>query len=191
MSSGIMELSNSLIYGNRLCCGSLEIANAKLKFSGKQQVHFKFKEVTLPFCSKFSILNIETSCYWKLGFVYPSLSYCHVSSFSNLLLISVPYSFNCRFWIPIGLSSLQTQVFLINSTSYILVILCLQMLTIWPNHTDQVPALEAKEHRTVNNPTEAYIVSWVCAGLRPWPWAIFHAFLLCFSKQSLTSIATS
>ena len=49
MSSGIMELSNSLIYGNRLCCGSLEIANAKLKFSGKQQVHFKFKEVTLPF----------------------------------------------------------------------------------------------------------------------------------------------
>lgn len=47
MSSGIMELSNSLIYGNRLCCGSLEIANAKLKFSGKQQVHFKFKEVTL------------------------------------------------------------------------------------------------------------------------------------------------
>uniref|UniRef100_A0A453CXB9 DNA replication ATP-dependent helicase/nuclease n=1 Tax=Aegilops tauschii subsp. strangulata TaxID=200361 RepID=A0A453CXB9_AEGTS len=28
-------------------------------------------------------------------------------------------------------------------------------------NTDQVPALEAKEHRTVNNPTEAYIVSWI------------------------------
>jgi hypothetical protein len=78
MSSGIMELSNSLIYGNRLCCGSLEIANAKLKFSGKEQVHLKFKEVTLPFCFKFSILSIETSCSWKLEFLYPGLSYCHV-----------------------------------------------------------------------------------------------------------------
>uniref|UniRef100_A0A453CXH4 DNA replication ATP-dependent helicase/nuclease n=1 Tax=Aegilops tauschii subsp. strangulata TaxID=200361 RepID=A0A453CXH4_AEGTS len=83
MSSGIMELSNSLIYGNRLCCGSLEIANAKLKFSGKQQVHFKFKEILNP----------------------------------NRAVIFA--------------------------------------------NTDQVPALEAKEHRTVNNPTEAYIVSWI------------------------------
>uniref|UniRef100_A0ACD5UV27 Uncharacterized protein n=1 Tax=Avena sativa TaxID=4498 RepID=A0ACD5UV27_AVESA len=83
MSSGIMELSNSLIYGNRLCCGSLEIANAKLKFSGKEQVNLKFKE----------ILNPDRAVI-----------------FAN---------------------------------------------------TDQVPALEAKEHKTVNNPTEAHIVSWI------------------------------
>ncbi|GJN01915.1 hypothetical protein PR202_ga19219 [Eleusine coracana subsp. coracana] len=28
-------------------------------------------------------------------------------------------------------------------------------------NTDQIPALESKEHRTVNNPTEAHIVSWI------------------------------
>jgi DNA replication ATP-dependent helicase Dna2 len=49
MSSGIMELSNSLIYANRLCCGSLEIANAKLKFSGREPMHLKLKEVTILF----------------------------------------------------------------------------------------------------------------------------------------------
>ncbi|KAM7277423.1 hypothetical protein ACFE04_019289 [Oxalis oulophora] len=33
MSRGIMELSNALIYGNRLRCGSPEVANATLRFS--------------------------------------------------------------------------------------------------------------------------------------------------------------
>lgn len=28
-----MDLSNALIYGDKLCCGSSEIADAKLKFS--------------------------------------------------------------------------------------------------------------------------------------------------------------
>jgi hypothetical protein len=51
-----MELSNSLIYGNRLCCGSLEIANAKLKFSGREPVHLKLKEVTILFL-KFSMIS--------------------------------------------------------------------------------------------------------------------------------------
>ncbi|KAG2574315.1 DNA replication ATP-dependent helicase/nuclease JHS1-like isoform X2 [Panicum virgatum] len=83
MSSGIMELSNSLIYGNRLCCGSLEIANAKLKFSGRETVQLKLKE----------ILNPDRAVI-----------------FAN---------------------------------------------------TDQIPALEAKDHRTVNNPTEAHIISWI------------------------------
>ncbi|KAG8082955.1 hypothetical protein GUJ93_ZPchr0014g47069 [Zizania palustris] len=83
MSSGIMKLSNSLIYGDRLSCGSLEIANAKLKFSGREPVHLKLKEILNP-----------------------------------------------------------------------------DMAVIFAN-TDQVPALEAKENKTVNNPTEAYIVSWI------------------------------
>ncbi|XP_027350618.1 DNA replication ATP-dependent helicase/nuclease DNA2 [Abrus precatorius] len=34
MCQGIMDLSNALIYGERLRCGSSEIANAKLEFSG-------------------------------------------------------------------------------------------------------------------------------------------------------------
>ncbi|WJX81359.1 DNA helicase [Trifolium repens] len=34
MCQGIMDLSNALIYGDRLRCGSSEIANAKLEFSG-------------------------------------------------------------------------------------------------------------------------------------------------------------
>ncbi|KAG2568352.1 hypothetical protein PVAP13_7NG311300 [Panicum virgatum] len=83
MSSGIMELSNSLIYGNRLCCGSLEIANAKLKFSGRETVQLKLKEILNP----------------------------------NRAVIFA--------------------------------------------NTDQIPALEAKDHRTVNNPTEAHIISWI------------------------------
>ena len=32
MCQSIMELSNALIYGDRLRCGSPEVANAKLKF---------------------------------------------------------------------------------------------------------------------------------------------------------------
>ncbi|KAL6651284.1 hypothetical protein ACP70R_010209 [Stipagrostis hirtigluma subsp. patula] len=83
MSSGIMDLSNSLIYGDRLCCGSVEIANAKLKFSGRESVQLKLKE----------ILNPDRAVI-----------------FAN---------------------------------------------------TDQIPAFEAKEHRTVNNPTEAHIISWI------------------------------
>ncbi|KAG8082959.1 hypothetical protein GUJ93_ZPchr0014g47090 [Zizania palustris] len=67
----------------RLSCGSLEIANAKLKFSGREPVHLKLKEILNP-----------------------------------------------------------------------------DMAVIFAN-TDQVPALEAKENKTVNNPTEAYIVSWI------------------------------
>ncbi|XP_020229292.1 DNA replication ATP-dependent helicase/nuclease DNA2 isoform X2 [Cajanus cajan] len=34
MCQGIMDLSNALIYGDRLRCGSFEVANAKLEFSG-------------------------------------------------------------------------------------------------------------------------------------------------------------
>ncbi|KAL6843952.1 hypothetical protein ACP4OV_026523 [Aristida adscensionis] len=83
MSSGIMDLSNSLIYGDRLCCGSLEIANAKLNLSGRESVHLKLKE----------ILNPDRAVI-----------------FAN---------------------------------------------------TDQIPALEAKENRTLNNPTEAHIISWI------------------------------
>lgn len=33
MCQDIMDLSNALIYGDRLRCGSVEVANAKLEFS--------------------------------------------------------------------------------------------------------------------------------------------------------------
>ncbi|OVA14827.1 DNA replication factor Dna2 [Macleaya cordata] len=70
MCASVMELSNALIYGNRLRCGSSEVANAKLRFSSVK-------------------------------------STSHSNIYHNL---------------------------------------------------DMLPALETKDHKTVNNPTEAYIV---------------------------------
>ncbi|XP_020085618.1 DNA replication ATP-dependent helicase/nuclease DNA2 isoform X2 [Ananas comosus] len=48
MSAGIMELSNALIYGNRLRCGSSEIADAKLKYSSNEPVALWLKEIMDP-----------------------------------------------------------------------------------------------------------------------------------------------
>ncbi|XP_057980952.1 DNA replication ATP-dependent helicase/nuclease JHS1 [Malania oleifera] len=81
MCQGIMELSNALIYGNRLRCGSPEIENAKLKFSGSSSNSLWLKKVLDP----------------------------------------------------------RRPVIFIN--------------------TDKLPAFEAKEHKTVNNPIEACIVA--------------------------------
>jgi DNA replication ATP-dependent helicase Dna2 len=49
MCQDIMELSNALIYGDRLRCGSSEIANARLKFSGLQSCSSWLKEVIIVF----------------------------------------------------------------------------------------------------------------------------------------------
>ncbi|KAI3905112.1 hypothetical protein MKX01_017358 [Papaver californicum] len=81
MCSGVMELSNALIYGNRLRCGSSQVANAKLRFSSLKSRTSWLKEV------------LDTN----------------------------------------------RSVVLIN--------------------TDMLPALEAKDNKRVNNPTEAYIVA--------------------------------
>ncbi|KAJ6319289.1 hypothetical protein OIU78_014832 [Salix suchowensis] len=48
MCQDIMELSNALIYGDRLRCGSSEIANARLEFSGLQSFSSWLKEVLNP-----------------------------------------------------------------------------------------------------------------------------------------------
>ncbi|XP_010532178.1 PREDICTED: DNA replication ATP-dependent helicase/nuclease DNA2-like [Tarenaya hassleriana] len=48
MSQGIMELSNALIYGDRLCCGSSEVANAKLELSTSKFCPSWLKEVLEP-----------------------------------------------------------------------------------------------------------------------------------------------
>ncbi|KAB5527857.1 hypothetical protein DKX38_021704 [Salix brachista] len=48
MCQDIMELSNALIYGDRLRCGSSEIANARLEFSGLQSCSSWLKEVLNP-----------------------------------------------------------------------------------------------------------------------------------------------
>lgn len=45
MCAGIMELSNALIYGNRLRCGSPDIANAKIKISCAEPLTSWLKEV--------------------------------------------------------------------------------------------------------------------------------------------------
>ncbi|KAJ0970838.1 hypothetical protein J5N97_018797 [Dioscorea zingiberensis] len=48
MSAGIMELSNTLIYGNRLRCGSPEVANSRLMFSDVEPDTLWLKEVLDP-----------------------------------------------------------------------------------------------------------------------------------------------
>ncbi|XP_028798856.1 DNA replication ATP-dependent helicase/nuclease DNA2 isoform X2 [Neltuma alba] len=80
MCQGIMDLSNALIYGDRLSCGSTEIANAKLEFS------------TLK---------------WGLP------------------------------WLKNVLNPDRPVIFI---------------------DTDKLPALEAREQKTINNPVEAHII---------------------------------
>ncbi|KAL5799099.1 hypothetical protein ACOSQ2_003919 [Xanthoceras sorbifolium] len=48
MCRGIMELSNTLIYGDRLRCGSSEIANAKIAVSNMKSQSWWLKEVLNP-----------------------------------------------------------------------------------------------------------------------------------------------
>ncbi|XP_060219092.1 DNA replication ATP-dependent helicase/nuclease JHS1 [Lycium barbarum] len=48
MCAAIMELSNALIYGNRLRCGSSEVENAKIKYTGLQSGPTWIKEVMNP-----------------------------------------------------------------------------------------------------------------------------------------------
>ncbi|PKI63438.1 hypothetical protein CRG98_016105 [Punica granatum] len=48
MCQGIMQLANALIYGDRLQCGSSDVANAKLKFSMVKPSKFWLKEVLDP-----------------------------------------------------------------------------------------------------------------------------------------------
>ncbi|KAM4081953.1 hypothetical protein ACJW30_11G132500 [Castanea mollissima] len=81
MCQGVMELSNALIYGDRLRCGSSEIANAKLKLS----------------CLK-----------------------------------------SCSSWLKEVLNPTKPVIFI---------------------DTDMLPAFEAKDQKTVNNPVEAYIIA--------------------------------
>lgn len=49
MCRGIMELSNALIYGDRLCCGSAEVANATLKLSTSSSNSSWLKKVSVLF----------------------------------------------------------------------------------------------------------------------------------------------
>ncbi|XP_021612067.1 DNA replication ATP-dependent helicase/nuclease JHS1 isoform X4 [Manihot esculenta] len=81
MCQGIMELSNALIYGDRLRCGSSEIANGKLNFSRLK---------------------------------------------------------SCSSWLNEVLNPHRPIVFV---------------------NTDKLPAFEAKDSKTVNNPVEAYILA--------------------------------
>ncbi|GMH21627.1 hypothetical protein Nepgr_023469 [Nepenthes gracilis] len=45
MCAGIMDLSNALIYGDRLCCGSSDVENAKLQFSSSVAMPSWLKQV--------------------------------------------------------------------------------------------------------------------------------------------------
>lgn len=88
MCESIMGLSNALVYGDRLRCGSPEVANAKLKFSR------------------------------------PNAS--------------------CSSWLKAVLNPGRPVIFV---------------------NTDLLPAFEARDHKTVNNPMEAYIIAEITDGL--------------------------
>lgn len=45
MSAGVMKLSNALIYGEKLRCGSPDVENAKLKLSNRGAMSSWLKEV--------------------------------------------------------------------------------------------------------------------------------------------------
>lgn len=49
-----MELSNALIYGDRLCCGSAEVANATLKLSTSSSDSSWLKKVSVLFLKHFT-----------------------------------------------------------------------------------------------------------------------------------------
>ncbi|OMO50012.1 Dna2, partial [Corchorus capsularis] len=87
MCQSIMELSNALIYGDRLHCGSPEVANAKLNF---------------------------------------------------------PRPSSCSSWLKAVLNLSRPVIFV---------------------NTDMLPAFEVRDHKTVNNPLEAYIIAEITAGL--------------------------
>lgn len=53
-----MELSNALIYGNRLRCGSSEIADAKLEYLSNEPVALWLKEVNLSYKYLRSVLKL-------------------------------------------------------------------------------------------------------------------------------------
>ncbi|CAA7406684.1 unnamed protein product [Spirodela intermedia] len=63
MCAGIMELSNALIYGNRLRCGSPDIANAKIKISSAEPLTSWLKEVLDPDRSVIFINTDELSAF--------------------------------------------------------------------------------------------------------------------------------
>jgi DNA replication ATP-dependent helicase Dna2 len=160
MSSGIMELSNSLIYGSRLSCGSLEIANAKLKFSGKEPVHSKLKEVLPPsFCLYLLAFNLELCCQARFSRL--------LTFVSNFFWLQILNPDRAVIFVNTGLSLAQIAM-----SFWIFYHL---RLTIWPKFADQIPALEAKEHQAGNNPIEAHIVSWVRSDLCLVGWTKFHA----------------
>ncbi|KAG1371176.1 hypothetical protein COCNU_16G002700 [Cocos nucifera] len=71
MCAGIMELSNALIYGDRLCCGSSEIASAKLKFSStgtitlwpKEEIDHNYRSVACFGGKEHNTVNDPTEAF--------------------------------------------------------------------------------------------------------------------------------
>lgn len=68
MCAGIMELSNALIYGNRLRCGSSEVADAKLKLSCSKPVTLWLQEV--EYILHLNMFNFCTQFFWQHDFSF-------------------------------------------------------------------------------------------------------------------------
>lgn len=84
MCSAIMELSNALIYGNRLHCGSSAIANAKLKFSITGSSSLWLKEVTLVCFTVYILDSLTCFVSWCLNFRVPFILETHFQLINNI-----------------------------------------------------------------------------------------------------------
>ena len=62
-----MDLSNALIYGDKLCCGSPDIADAKLKFSSSKSGSSWISEVR----AFFSIFILSMNFFFLIHNVFP------------------------------------------------------------------------------------------------------------------------
>lgn len=101
MCQGIMDLSNALIYGDRLRCGTSEIANAKLEFSGLN--------CSLPWLENVRIL----SSIFALSYLCGICIYCVIcfvqQSFYPISMQSILICFFCiTFYVYVQLNILMS-----------------------------------------------------------------------------------
>ncbi|CAB4269340.1 unnamed protein product [Prunus armeniaca] len=131
MCQGIMELSNALIYGDRLRCGSPEIANAKLDF-------FKFKVSFVVDTGGYGYQNLLTQLVHLSS---ASMFQIHPSSVFQFQIVLREF---IKSKVCLVIHDLQV---VLNPTKPVIFI-----------NTDALPAFEARDHKIVNNPMEAHII---------------------------------
>lgn len=124
MCAPIMELSNALIYGNRLCCGSTEVANAKLEYTSSTTSSSWLKTVILII--QYISLSVEVFC--NLFNMFFTVNEENKISWSIHLKI-MPCDVTLKFIIDIQVLDPLRQVIFINTGLYSCYSIILQLLS--------------------------------------------------------------